>query len=46
MFSSGHLLAGGGNGNTSSFGDSLLTDPIDTINEAFRLFPTWADGLP
>jgi len=41
------LLAGGGNGHAASASDALYWDlGLDTINGAFVLFPSWADGLP
>jgi len=39
-------VASSGNGTAPEPGDTLLTDPVDVINEAFILFPSWADGLP
>jgi len=40
------LLAGSGNGTSASLGDSLLQDPVDTIDETSSLFPIRVDTLP
>ncbi|NOX56951.1 MAG: hypothetical protein GXP27_21425 [Planctomycetes bacterium] len=39
-------VTGGGNGVDPSPGDTLLTDPIDTVDEQFEAFCDWAGRLP